>query len=171
MIVDLTKSLSWNEYFLKLAYLISSKSKDARTKIGSVIVRDKRILSTGYNGIPAGCSDEVIERQNYPTKKYYFSHSEANSIFFAARNGVNIFDSSIYTLATPCSSCAQAIIQAGIKSVFIHTEYNKLFENDKDWAESCEHTKQMFLESGVDLILISNYFGFQILLHGEKYII
>lgn len=171
MIIDLTQNLSWDEYFLKLAYFVSAKSKDIRTKIGSVVAKNKRILSTGYNGIPAGCNDELIERQSYPTKKYYFSHSEANSIFFAARNGVNISESSIYTLATPCSNCAQAIIQSGIKSVIIHSEYNRLFENDKDWEESCKHTKQMFLESGVDLIPISTLFNFKVLVHGKEYII
>lgn len=169
--IDLTQNLSWDEYFLKLAYFISSKSKDVRTKIGSVIVKDKRILSTGYNGIPAGCDDKNLERQSYPTKAFYFAHSEANSIFFAARNGVNISDSSIYTLATPCSNCCQAIIQSGIKSVIIHEEYNRLFENDKEWSISCNHTKQMFLEAGVDLTSFSGFFGYKVLVHGKEHII
>lgn len=171
MTADIIQPLSWNSYFLKLAYLVSSKSKDTRTKIGSVIVKNKVILSTGYNGIPAGCCDAIEDRYSYPKKKYYFAHSEANAIYFAARNGVNITSSTIYTLAAPCSTCAQAIIQSGIKQVIIHKEYNNLFENDSDWCESCKHTKQMFSESGVDLISIEGFFNYKVIVHGNEHIV
>lgn len=143
--------ISWENYFMSVVYLIAQRSDDPRTKIGAVIVSPTReIISTGYNGFPRG----VILNNNRLTKEqkyFYMEHGERNAIFNAVKNGININDCSIYTNGTPCTDCGRAIIQSGIKTVYVDAEYEKLQWHQK-WEEMANITKIMFIESGVKLI-------------------
>ena len=112
--------ISWDEYFMGVAVLAAMRSKDPSTQVGACIVdNENRILSTGYNGFPSGCSDDEFpwEREGgFGDTKYPFVvHAELNAILNA--RGKNLTGSRIYVALFPCNECAKAIIQAGIKEV------------------------------------------------------
>lgn len=109
--------MKWDYRFMTLANHISLWSNDTSTKVGSIIVKDKTVLSMGYNGFPRGSNDEKQERYDRPLKYDWFLHAEENAIINAARNGVNIYDATMYVNWFPCSKCAGMIINAGIKRI------------------------------------------------------
>ena len=112
--------ISWDEYFMGVALLAAQRSKDPNTQVGACIVDDsKRILSTGYNGFPQGCSDDEFpwnrDEKQGETKYQFVVHAELNAILNAS--GKNLFGSTVYVALFPCNECAKAIIQSGIKEV------------------------------------------------------
>ena len=109
--------MKWTNRFLDLAAHIAEWSKDPSTKVGCVIVgKDREILTTGFNGIPRGVADSP-NRLERPTKYMWVCCAEQSAISQAARNGISLIGATAYTTHCPCSHCAKAIIQAGIKSV------------------------------------------------------
>ena len=111
--------ISWDEYFMGVAMLAARRSKDPNTQVGACIVsQDNIIISTGYNGMPKGCSDDVFpwEREGEQTKYAYVVHAELNAILNA--NGRDLRGSRLYVALFPCNECAKAIIQSGVKEVF-----------------------------------------------------
>jgi dCMP deaminase len=110
--------MSWDQYFMKIAEVVSTRATCQRKQVGSVIVRDRMILSTGYNGSIRGLPhcDEVghLMEDEHCVRVV---HSEANAIVQAARNGVAIEGSTIYVTASPCWSCFKLIANAGIKRI------------------------------------------------------
>lgn len=110
--------ISWDEYFMGVALLAAKRSKDPSTQVGACIVDgDNRILSTGYNGFPYGCSDDEFpwDREGEQTKYPFVVHAELNAILNA--RGKNLSGAKIYVALFPCNECAKAIIQSGIKEV------------------------------------------------------
>ena len=110
--------ISWDEYFMGVAMLAARRSKDPNTQVGACIVSpDNIIISTGYNGMPKGCSDDEFswEREGEDTKYPYVVHAELNAILNA--NGRDLRGSRLYVALFPCNECAKAIIQAGVKEV------------------------------------------------------
>ncbi|MDD5823144.1 MAG: dCMP deaminase family protein [Firmicutes bacterium] len=113
--------ISWDEYFMGVSVLAAKRSKDPNTQVGACIVdANNVILSTGYNGFPIGCSDDVFpwdrSAENREDTKYpYVVHAELNAILNAG--GKSLRGSRIYVALFPCNECAKAIIQAGIKEV------------------------------------------------------
>ncbi len=111
----------WDAYFLQIAEVVKLRSKDPNTQIGAVVVdEDNQIVATGYNGFPRGAQD-VIERFERPMKYDYFEHAERNAIYAAARRGAALKGCRLY-LSGPhfsCLDCTRAIIQTGIKEVFL----------------------------------------------------
>lgn len=112
--------LTWEEYFMGIALLSAQRSKDPNTQVGACIVNGNNIiLSTGYNGMPKGCSDDHLpwEREGgfQDTKYAYVCHAELNAILNS--DGRSLTDSTLYVTCFPCNECAKAIIQAGIKKV------------------------------------------------------
>ncbi|MBI3947938.1 MAG: dCMP deaminase family protein [Armatimonadetes bacterium] len=118
------KRANWNEYFMDIARVVATRSTCPRKHVGAVIVRDRTILSTGYNGsvrgLPhcdeAGC--DVVEGHCVRTV-----HAEANAIIQAARNGVQIAGAELYTTASPCWNCFKLIANAGIARIFFGEFY------------------------------------------------
>ena len=113
-----TDYISWDEYFMGIAMLAAMRSKDPNTQVGACIVnKDNIIVSTGYNGMPKGCSDDEYpwERTGEATKYPFVVHAELNAILNAA--GRNVRGSRIYASLFPCNECAKAIIQSGIKEI------------------------------------------------------
>ena len=111
-------NISWDEYFMGIAMLAARRSKDPNTQVGACIVsQDNIIISTGYNGMPKGCSDDEFpwERTGAETKYPYVVHAELNAILNA--NGRDLRGSRIYVALFPCNECAKAIIQSGVKEV------------------------------------------------------
>ena len=110
--------ISWDEYFMGVALLAAMRSKDPNTQVGCCIVdAEKRILSTGYNGFPTGCSDDEFpwERTGEQTKYPFVVHAELNAILNA--HGKNLVGAHLYVALFPCNECAKAIIQSGIREV------------------------------------------------------
>ena len=112
--------ISWDEYFMGVAYLASMRSKDPNSQVGACIVgADNKILSIGYNGFPLGCSDDLFpwarEGDELDKKYVYVVHSELNAILNA--HGTNLEGAKMYVTLFPCNECAKAIIQSGIREL------------------------------------------------------
>jgi len=109
---------TWDEYFMRIAYEVASRATCDRKLVGAVIVRDRCILATGYNGSIRGLPhcDEVghMMEDGHCVRTI---HAEANAIIQAARNGVRIEDASIYVTASPCWICFKLIANAGIQRI------------------------------------------------------
>ncbi len=115
-----TDYLSWDEYFMSVAYLASMRSKDPNTQVGACIVdSNNKILSMGYNGFPVGCSDDEFpwnrDGEPYDSKYFYVTHSELNAIL--NYRGGSLEGAKLYVTLFPCNECAKACIQAGIKTI------------------------------------------------------
>ncbi len=113
-----TDYINWDEYFMGVAMLAARRSKDPNTQVGACIVSaDNIIISTGYNGMPKGCSDDDFpwDRTGEETKYPYVVHAELNAILNA--NGRDLRGSRVYVALFPCNECAKAIIQSGVSEV------------------------------------------------------
>ena len=124
--------ISWDEYFMGVAQLAAERSKDPSTQVGACIVDgEKRILSTGYNGFPHGCSDDEFpwnrDESKGDTKYQYVVHAELNAILNAS--GKSLARSTLYVGLFPCNECAKAIIQAGVKEVIYLSDKYKTTPN------------------------------------------
>lgn len=118
MLGTMAERASWDEYFMNIARVVSSRSTCDRKFVGAVIVRDKTILSTGYNGSIRGmphCSEVGhLMEDNHCVATI---HAESNAILQAAKNGVSIDGSSIYVTASPCWSCFKQVANSGIRRI------------------------------------------------------
>ena len=120
--------ISWDEYFMGVALLAAERSKDPNTQVGACIVdENRRILSTGYNGFPHGCSDDDFpwnrDEALGETKYQFVVHAELNAILNS--RGKSLSGSTLYVGLFPCNECAKAIIQAGVKEVvYLSDKYN-----------------------------------------------
>lgn len=144
--------LSWNQYFLEIAKLASKRSTCLRRQYGAVIVKDKAIIATGYNGVASGCThcDKLgclREELNVPQGQRYelcrSTHAEQNAICQAAKHGTSINGATMYVTGLPCNICAKLIINSGIKKVVCY---------DNSVLDAM--TKDLFKEAEVELQLI-----------------
>ena len=129
-----TDYISWDEYFMGIAMLAAKRSKDPNTQVGACIVSPENIIiSTGYNGMPKGCSDDEFPWQRTgedenDTKYPFVVHAELNAILNA--NGRALRGSRSYVALFPCNECAKAIIQSGIKEViYLSDKYGGSMSN------------------------------------------
>ena len=113
--------ISWDEYFMSIAILVSLRSKDPSSKVGAVLVRDNKILGTGYNGFPSGCDesrfpwDREVDSKGWINTKYpYVIHAEANALMNTV---AHCRDAQLYVTMHPCNECAKLLIQGGVKQV------------------------------------------------------
>jgi dCMP deaminase len=114
----------WHEYFMDIAKMVATRSTCSRKHIGAVIVKDKTILSTGYNGSIRGrahCTEIGCDIENGHCVATI--HAEANAIIQAAKNGVAIDGAEIYTTASPCWNCFKLIANSGIRKIYYHEFY------------------------------------------------
>lgn len=141
---------TWDEYFMDIANLVKTRSTCCRRQVGAVVVKDKRILSTGYNGSPIGCNhctDIGCLRQELgiPSGERHelcrAVHAEQNAISQAARHGISVEGASIYVTHQPCSMCAKVLINAGVKRIIYQGEYpDKL-------------SLELLREAGIELVI------------------
>lgn len=126
------KRPNWDEYFLGIAKVVALRSNCVKRKVAAVIVKDKRIISTGYNGTPRGvknCNEGGCPRCNQMTSsgtkldECLCSHGEENAITQSAYHGVNIKDATLYTTYSPCLLCTKMIINSGIREVVFNVDY------------------------------------------------
>jgi len=126
------KRPEWDEYFVSLARLVSTRSTCLRRKVGAVLVRDRKILATGYNGAPSniehcGTTVCVREKLRIPSGERHELcrglHAEQNALLQAALHGASVKNATLYSTTQPCIICAKMIINAGIKEVIIAGKY------------------------------------------------
>lgn len=137
--------ISWDEYFMGVAKLSALRSKDPSTQVGACIVNDeKRILSVGYNGFPAGCSDDDFpwerEGNTFESKYAYVCHAELNAILNCGTSDLR--NTKVFVTLFPCENCTKAIIQKGIKEI--------IYDCDKYHdTEGCQAARRMLDSAGV----------------------
>jgi len=146
---------SWDEYFMEITRAVALRATCDRGKSGSIIVRNKKIISTGYVGAPKGmkhCDEAghlmkgVINQDGSETQHCIRgTHAEQNAIIQAALHGVSTNGATIYCKMEPCLDCAKAIINAGIVRVVAEKKYHK-----------SELTRQFFKEADVELVVLSD---------------
>ncbi len=160
------KISDWDEFWMRHVYLASSKSKDRSTEIGAILIKNGILISEGYNGICRKVNDEIKERSERPEKYHWYEHAERNSIYNAARHGIQTLDSVIFTNYPPCTDCARSIIQAGIKEVVCHLQYANHWDKIRrgNWAGHAERTLTMFKESGVNVRWFEKVLGIKCLI-------
>jgi dCMP deaminase len=136
----------WDQRFLDLAEHISQWSKDPRTKVGAVIVDEKkRVVSIGYNGFPRGVEDTPDRYNDRPTKHLFVAHAERNAL---DNSPMTVENCTLYVPLVPCSECAKSIIQRGITRVVSYVPDRK--GERFNW----DITDTMFAEAGVELFLL-----------------
>lgn len=162
---------TWDELFMRHAYLIASKSKDLYTKIGCVVVKDNITIMEGFNGIPRKVLDTVLVRSERPEKYFWYEHSERNAIFNCARKGIATEDATMYCLGMPCSECMRAIIQAYIKELVIHSQWEDIGMNvnSEKWNESTRRSNIMLKESGINFRILDKKLGIKTMVDGKIY--
>ncbi|MRS12197.1 MAG: cytidine deaminase [Actinobacteria bacterium] len=123
---------SWDEYFMAITDQVAERATCKRRKIGAVLVKDKRILATGYNGVPSGLAhcDEVgclREQRGIPSGTQHELcrgiHAEQNAVIQAARHGIAIDGATVYCTHQPCVLCAKILINAGVKEIVFRDAY------------------------------------------------
>jgi dCMP deaminase len=122
--------LSWDEYFLNIAFLVAERSHDSQTKHGCVFVKNNQIISTGYNGFPGGSPDDIIPNVR-PYKYDFIHHAEDNAIFQAAKLGLTLDGCVAYITGMPCCRCLPKLISVGIKKIHIGDRIHQQTEKDK----------------------------------------
>jgi dCMP deaminase len=147
---------SWKEYFLAIAKIISTRSTCSSRPVGCIIVKDNRILVSGYNGPPPGaphCSDRnkngqifcMRRAENVPDSMKHelcpSTHAEENALSLAERLGINVAGASIYTTLAPCIRCIGSLQEHGLKNVYYELEYRSVdLQRDRIWEKTaCEH--------------------------------
>jgi len=121
---------TWEQVFLKMAELLASRSTCGRVKVGAVLTRDNRVVSTGYNGVPAGephCEDLgfVNHTSHGEYSRTHELHAELNAVLYAARHGVPTGGTTLYMTLSPCVACAKALYQAGVVRVVYRDTYDR----------------------------------------------
>ena len=135
----------WDQRFVRIAAEVSTWSKDPGTKVGAVLVQERRIIATGYNGFPHGISDDLGRYDNRETKLAYTVHAEVNAILNAAKNGSQTDGSTLYVTFSPCVRCATSVIQAGVTRVICPT----VTSAPERWRGDFELGHQLMTEAGI----------------------
>lgn len=130
--IQQSQRLSWDEYFKEITLIVAKRSGCLSRQVGAVIVKDNRILATGYNANPLGvqecCDKGYCLRKNNKSgenlEECYAVHGEQNAITQCAKNGISCEGATLYVTCMPCNTCAKLIINSGIKEVVYFDEYN-----------------------------------------------
>jgi dCMP deaminase len=142
---------NWDEYFLKLAMVVAERSTCQRRHVGAIAVKDKQILTTGYNGAPSGFQDCLSlgclrNQQNIPsgerTEVCRAIHAEQNCVIQGSLHGISLEGATIYCTHSPCRLCAKQLVQAKIKRVVTYGDYSDTTFND------------LFQEGGVSFVKV-----------------
>lgn len=142
---DEINEYKWHERFMSLANTVASWSKDPSTQVGCVLVKDRRVISTGFNGLPRGISDSLDRLTNREIKYEMTVHAEVNAVTTAALHGVSTDGCDVYITFQPCSRCAAVLINAGVRSIYVRSNN----ETPSRWLENFILGAKMLEEAGV----------------------
>jgi len=140
---------SWDQYFIEITRLVATRTTCLRRGVGAILVKDRNILATGYNGVPSGithCGDTgcLRDKMKVPSGERHELcrglHAEQNAIIQAARHGTNIDGATLYCTTMPCIICTKMIINAGIKKVVYREGY------------SDDLAREMITEAGIEVV-------------------
>lgn len=161
----------WNHWFLQGVYWVASKSKDPKTKIGAIIVKDRHIVSTGYNGLPIGVNDAIEARSQRPDKYKWSEHGERNAIYAASKFGISTEGATLYTNCLPCADCARGIIQSGIANVYVHHQFSEICNSvqREQWKGHDTVTFDMFNEANINIFTVDVVLGCKAFFDGKEY--
>ena len=138
----------WINYFMTVAKDTAQLSKDPNTKVGAVLVKNRRIKSTGFNGAPQSFPDELVPQVNgdklIEQKNTFMCHAELNAVLNYDGKVSDLSECTLYTTVSPCSHCAKMLAQVGIKEVIYLEEYHR--------SEETDAAKYIFKVCGVDYI-------------------
>lgn len=141
----MSERVGWDDYFMRIAREVAGRSTCDRKKVGAVIVRNRNILSTGYNGSISGMPHcDQVGHMLEGGHCIATIHAEANAIIQAAKNGVMIDDASIYTTASPCWNCFKIIVNGGMRRIY----YGEFYRDDRIF--------EVASQLGVELIDLSH---------------
>lgn len=146
--------MNWPEYFCEITQTVARKSPCLRRKVGSLIVKDKRILATGYNGVPSGfqhCTSCSRKKSGTQLDRCKAIHAEANAIIQCALYGVSCDGADMWVSVTPCNDCLKKIIQARIRRVFVLDYYQLDDEGERMRGELLEEANA---KNGFQLALV-----------------
>ena len=140
---------NWKNTFIKVAEEFQKHSTCCRLKVGCVIVKNNRILSTGYNGVPSGmqhCEDVFKDKMNdcnfreihHEFSSNYELHAEQNAISFAVKNGINLTGADIYVTTFPCHDCLKLIKACGIYKIYYKDSYDREMNSESERAKKFE---------------------------------
>jgi dCMP deaminase len=138
---------TWDEYFMQITQLVATRSTCLRRQVGALLVKDRNILATGYNGVPSGirhCEEVgcLREQLKVPSGERHELcrglHAEQNAIIQAARHGINIQGAKLYCTDSPCSICSKMLINAGIEQIV----YGRGYADDL--------AREMLAEAGIE---------------------
>ena len=156
--LEIKNPSKWHKYFLRMTRFVAEQTQDTSTKCGCVIVRGNRVLSTGYNGFPAGTEDYDNPKKNgpdsRPEKYYWFEHGERNAIYGAAKCGVSLDGATAYITGSPCADCTRGLIQSGIIEIIIPRKPNTLARPDAIWHEHVARSREMLQNAGVNIFYV-----------------
>jgi len=160
--------MNWDEYFMRRAYLAAEMSKDPRTKIGAVLVRDgKWDISSGFNGFPAKVQDSPERYSDRNTKLKMIVHAEANSVLQCAKLGYSSLGTTLYTLGMPCNECMKTIIQGGITRIVLHKQWPEMTYSG-DWVEAFRISTIMAREAEINISYLDKVLGIKGFCDGKE---
>lgn len=143
----------WDSYFLAIAYVVSTRSIDTSTKCGAVLVsKDRRILSTGYNGPIRGMNDAKIPMTR-PDKYYYMVHSEMNAILAYGGSYDDIQGATCYVTGEPCHDCLRSLLQKGITRI-VYTDVNLAVMNQNKGKDLQKARTDMIEQTGITVTIV-----------------
>lgn len=142
------------KYFQLAEFIANTFSKDQSTKVGCVFLNKDtlHILSTGYNGMPRGIDETILDRWDRPDKYLWVEHAERNAIYNASLNGVNLSNSIVIVTMFPCADCMRGIIQVGAK--YLCTR--KPSCDQERWTKHFDISYQMIKEANIQLFFIED---------------
>ena len=145
------KQNCWDIRFMRMAHEVASWSKDPSTKVGCVLVKDRKIISMGYNGFPRLIEDDLNRLIDREVKYEMTVHAEQNAVITAALHGISTAGSTAYVTFSPCSRCAAVLINAGISTVVV----SAADVIPDRWLENFRLAAELLNEAGICLLYTS----------------
>ena len=148
----------WDLRFKNLALEVSQWSKDPSTKVGCIAVKDRKVIATGYNGFPAGISDNKEDYENRDIKYKKIVHAEKNMIYNACQHGVSLVGSTVYVSGLPtCEECWKGLVQVGISRLVMPSVKSLIGEAYERWSKGCYTAIKYMDEAGVEVYQYNPY--------------
>tara|TARA_Y100000033_G_scaffold22598_1_gene21339 strand:+ start:66 stop:524 length:459 start_codon:yes stop_codon:yes gene_type:complete len=139
------KQNCWDVRFMRMAHEVASWSKDPSTKVGCVLVKDRKIISMGYNGFPRLIEDDLNRLIDREVKYEMTVHAEQNAVITAALHGISTAGSTAYVTFSPCSRCAAVLINAGISTVVV----SAADDIPSRWLKNFQLAAELLNEAGI----------------------
>jgi dCMP deaminase len=157
---------NFDEWFMNFVYLAARKSKDPKTKIGAVLVKNNEPIAICYNGFPRGVKDSPERYHDRELKRRMVCHAEENVTYLAAKRGVSTVGATLYTQGVPCSECTKGLINAEISKIIVHKQWPNLMHSP-EWVSSIELSHVMLKEAGVEVLSFDRVLGTKGFLDGK----